>query len=106
MDRAFRYPDLPEGLEAIEDTMSAGKTIDEAIEGLDAERQRFAFFERYDLIDAGKCWLNRDLKRCFVGEGRVVVIDSCWDLRAGRSRVFSGKTGICCVTASISLSNW
>lgn len=43
---------------------------------LEADRERFEFFKRYDLIDAGRYWLNRELKRCFVEEGRVVVMDS------------------------------
>jgi len=75
VNRSFKYPNLPEDLETIDDSVVAGKTIDEAIEMLEAERQRFEFFKRYDLIDTGRYWLNRDLKRCFVDEGRVVVID-------------------------------
>lgn len=48
VNRTFRYPDLPESLEAIEDAVPAGKTIDEAIEMLEAEKQRFEFFKRYN----------------------------------------------------------
>ena len=55
--------------------LSAGTTIDEAMESLEVERQRFEFFKRYDLIDTGRYWLNRDLKRCLVDEGKVVVTD-------------------------------
>ena len=75
VNRSFRYPDLPEDFETIEDSVVAGKNIDEAIEILEAQRERFEFFKRYDLIDTGRYWLNRDLRRCFVDEGRVVVID-------------------------------
>ena len=75
VDRTFRYPDLAEGLETIEDAVPAGKTIDEAAQMLEAERQRFEFFKRYDLIDTGRYWLNRDLKRCLVDDGQVIVID-------------------------------
>jgi len=66
VNRSFQYPDLPEGFETIEDSVDAGKSIDEAVEMLEAERQRFEFFRRYDLIDTGRYWLNRDLKRCLV----------------------------------------
>jgi hypothetical protein len=76
VDRTFRYPGLSEGLESIEDAVPAGKSIDEAVAMLEAERERFEFFQRYDLIDAGRYWLNRGLQRCFVEEGRVVVMDS------------------------------
>jgi hypothetical protein len=76
VDRTFRYPDEPDGIDTIEDTVDAGRTIDEAVESLELERQRFEFFKRYDLIDAGRYWLNRDLRRCFVDDGKVVVIDS------------------------------
>jgi len=72
--RTFRYPDMPEGLESIEDAVEAGKTIDEAVSMLEAERQRFEFFQRYDLIDTGRYWLNREFKRCFVEDGMVNVI--------------------------------
>jgi hypothetical protein len=75
VERMFRYPGMPEGLEEIEDTMSAGETIEEAVAALEAERQRFEFFKRYDLMDTGRYWLNRDLKRCAVDDGQVVVID-------------------------------
>ena len=50
-------------------------TIDEAIESFETEKQRFEFFKRYDLIDTGRYWLNRDLKRCLVDDGKVVVMD-------------------------------
>jgi hypothetical protein len=76
IDRTFRYPGLSEGLESIEDAVPAGKSIDEALASLEEERERFEFFKRYDLIDAGRYWLNRKLKRCFVEDGRVVVMDS------------------------------
>ena len=33
------------------------------------------FFKKFDLIDTGRYWLNRDLKRCIVDDGKVVVID-------------------------------
>ena len=39
------------------------------------ERERFEFFQRYHLVDAGRYWLNRGLQRCFVEEGRVIVMD-------------------------------
>ena len=75
VDRRFKNPHLPEGCEDIEDTVAAGKTIDEAVETLEAERKRFEFFQRYELIDTGRYWLNKDLKRCVVDDGQVVVID-------------------------------
>jgi len=75
VDRTFRYPGLPEGLESIEDAVPAGATVEEALAALEAERERLEFFQRYDLIDAGRYWLNRELKRCFVEDGRVVVMD-------------------------------
>lgn len=75
VNRSFMYPELPEDVASIDDSVVAGRTIDEAIETLEAERQRFDFFKRYDLIDTGRYWLNRDLKRCFVDEGKVIVID-------------------------------
>ena len=75
INRSFTYPDLPEDFETIEDSVVAGKTIDEAIESLEAKRERFEFFKRHDLIDTGRYWLNRDLQRCLVDEGKVVVID-------------------------------
>lgn len=75
VDRFFHYPDVPEELTPIEDSVPAGKTIDEALECLRNEMERFLFFRRYDLIDTGRYWLNRDLKRCVVDEGKVVVMD-------------------------------
>lgn len=75
INRSFTYPDLPEDFETIEDSVDAGKTINEAIESMEAERQRFAFFKRFDLIDTGRYWLNRDLKRCLVDDEKVIVID-------------------------------
>jgi hypothetical protein len=75
VNKSFRYPDLPGDMDSIEDAVSAGKSIDEAIENLEAEGERFEFFKRFDLIDTGRYWLNRDLKRCFVDDGEVVVID-------------------------------
>ena len=75
VDRTFRYPGLPEGLESIEDAVPAGNSIDQAMAMLEAERERFEFFQRYDLIDAGRYWLNRDLQRCFVEDGRVILMD-------------------------------
>lgn len=59
----------------IEDAVDAGKRIGEAIDMLAAEKQRFEFFKRYDLIDTSRYWLNRDLKRCLVDDGRVILID-------------------------------
>jgi hypothetical protein len=75
INRSFRYPDLPGDVDTIDDAVPAGKTIDEAVESLEAERQHFEFFKRYDLIDTGRYWLNRELKRCWVDDGKVVVID-------------------------------
>ena len=75
VDRAFRYPDLAPDLDPIEDTVAAGKTIDEAVECLRDEIERFLFFRRYDLIETQRYWLNRDLKRCVVDEGKVVVME-------------------------------
>lgn len=69
LERTFQYPDPHEGFGNIEDAVPAGKTIDEAAEMLEAGRQRFEFFQRYDLIDAGRYWLNRDGQRCFVEDG-------------------------------------
>mgnify|MGYP006308054819 CR=1 FL=1 len=74
VDRTFRYPDMAEDLESIEDAVPAGNSIDEAIASLGEERERFEFFKRYDLIDTGRYWLNRELQRCIVDRGRVVVI--------------------------------
>ena len=76
VDRTFRHSGLSEDIETIEDAVPAGKSIDEAMAMLEAERERFEFFRRYDLIDAGRYWLNRQLKRCVVVDGRVVVIGS------------------------------
>ena len=73
--RSFTSPDLPRDAKMIEDSVEAGRTIDEAIEILEAERERFEFFKRFDLVDAGRYWLNRDLKRCIVDDGKVVIID-------------------------------
>lgn len=75
VNRTFRYPCSRDCLDTIEDAVPVGKTIDEAIEMLEAERERFEFFKRYDLIDTGRYWLNRDLKRCLVNDGQVIVID-------------------------------
>jgi len=74
VDRFFWYPDLHEELTPIEDSVAAGKTIDEALECLQNEVGRFLFFRRYDLIEMQRYWLNRDLKRCIVDEGKVVVM--------------------------------
>jgi hypothetical protein len=76
IDRTFRDPKHTDSSDTIEDAVEAGKTIDQALESLELERQRFEFFKRYDLIDAGRYWLNRDLRRCLVDDGKVVVIDS------------------------------
>ena len=75
INRSFTYPDLPEDFETIEDSVDAGKTIDEAIEMLEVEKERFGFFKKFDLIDTGRYWLNRDLKRCLVDDEKVIVID-------------------------------
>ena len=75
VNRSFRHTDGVPGLEAIEDAVAAGKSIDEAIEMFEIEKERFEFFKRYDLADAGRYWLNRDLKRCLVDDGKVVVIE-------------------------------
>jgi len=75
VNRSFRYPDLPGDIDTIEDAVPGGKSIDEAIESLEAERERFEFFKRFDLIDTGRYWLNRELKRCLVDDGQVIVID-------------------------------
>jgi len=75
INRSFTYSETPDEFDTIEDSVVAGKTIDEAIEMLEAEKQNFEFFKRYDLIDTGRYWLNRDLKRCLVDDGKVVVID-------------------------------
>jgi len=75
VNRSFRHRDEVPELETIEDAVVAGKSVDEAMEMFDIEKERFEFFKRYDLIDAGRYWLNRDLKRCLVDDGKVVVID-------------------------------
>ena len=75
VNRVFRHPGGNEDVDNIEDAVPAGKTIDEAVEMLEAERQRFEFFKEFDLIDTGRYWLNIDLKRCLVDDGKVVVID-------------------------------
>jgi len=72
--RYFKYPDMPEELGTIEDAVEAGKTIEEALDMLAAEQERFEFFKRYDLIDTGRYWLNRDLRRCLVDDGQVIVM--------------------------------
>ena len=75
VDRFFDHPHTDDGLGPIEDSVPAGSTIDEAAECPRSEIERFLFFRRYDLIDTGRYWLNRELKRCLVDEGRVVVLD-------------------------------
>jgi len=75
VNRSFTYPEAPDEFDTIEDSIVAGKNIDEAIEMIEAERYNFEFFKRYDLIDTGRYWLNRDLKRCLVDDGKVVVMD-------------------------------
>ena len=75
INRTFRYPDEEHGQDIIEDAVEAGKSIDEAVEMFNVEKERFEFFKRFDLIDNGRYWLNRDLKRCLVDDGKVVVID-------------------------------
>lgn len=75
INRLFTHPDLPEDFETIEDSVNAGKTIEEAIESMELERQRFEFFKKFDLIDTGRYWLNRDLKRCIVDDEKVIILD-------------------------------
>ena len=75
INRSFIYPDMPVEIETIEDSFTAGKTIDDAIAALETERQRFEFFKQFDLIDTGRYWLNRELKRCLVMNGQVIVLD-------------------------------
>jgi len=75
INRSFRYPGLYDDFSTIEDAVEAGKNIDEAVECLQSEIERFLFFRRYDLIDNGRYWLNRDLKRCLVDDGQVIVVD-------------------------------
>ena len=74
VNRTFRHLEVP-GFESIEDAVDAGKSINEAMEMFKTEKERFGFFKRYDLIDTGRYWLNRELKRCLVDDGKVVVID-------------------------------
>jgi hypothetical protein len=87
VNRLFRYPDAVPELEVIEDAVAAGRSVDEAVEMLTIEKERFEFFKRYDLIDAGRYWLNRDLKRCLVDEGKVLVIESFWSNENGLKEV-------------------
>jgi hypothetical protein len=75
VNRSFTYPETPNDFETIEDSVSAGNSIDEAVETLEAEKERFEFFKKFDLIDTGRYWLNRDLKRCLVDNGQVIVVD-------------------------------
>jgi len=75
VSRCFRHPGSPEGPEEIEDAVPAGSSIDEAVKVLIAEKDRFEFFRRYDLIDTGRYWLNRNLERCFVVDGQVIKAD-------------------------------
>ena len=75
VNRSFRHADSPPDIETIDDSVVAGRNIDEAIESLEAQREDFEFFKRYDLVDTGRYWLNRDLKRCLVDEGKVIVLD-------------------------------
>jgi hypothetical protein len=77
IDRTFRYPGMPDDLESIADAVPVGTSIDEATASLEDEREHFEFFKRYDLIDTGRYWLNRELQRCFVEDGQVVVMDAC-----------------------------
>ena len=57
----------------IEDTVVVGKGIDEAVEMLEAENRRFEFLGKFDLIDAGRYWLDGVLKQCLVDDEKVVV---------------------------------
>jgi len=75
INRSFRYQGLYDDFSTIEDAVEAGKTIDEAVEFLQSEIERFLFFRQHDLIDNGRYWLNRDLKHCLVEDGRIIVID-------------------------------
>jgi len=75
INRSFRYPGLYDDFNSIEDAVDAGKTIDEAVEFLQEEIERSLFFRRYDLIDNGRYWLNRNLQRCLIDEGKVLVLD-------------------------------
>jgi hypothetical protein len=76
IDRTFRYAGLPDDLECIGDVVPLGGSIDEAVASLENEREHFDFFRRHDLIDTGRYWLNRELKRCLVEDGRVIVMDA------------------------------
>lgn len=84
VDRTFSYPDQPDWVETIEDAVDAGQTVEQAMECMEIERQRFEFFREHDLIDTGRYWLDRKLRRCVVDKGRVVVIDSNGDEGYGR----------------------
>ncbi len=75
INRSFIYPYMPVEIETFEDSFTAGKTIDDAIAAIEAEKDRFEFFKQFDLIDTGRYWLNRELKRCLVMDGQVIVID-------------------------------
>jgi hypothetical protein len=75
INRSFINTDIQDEFETIEDSCLAGKTIDDAIAAIEAEKNRFEFFKRFDLIDTGRYWLNRDLKRCLVDDEQVIVID-------------------------------
>ena len=74
INRSFTCRNSADGFDVIEDAVSAGGNIEEAVQMLDIEKDRFEFFKRYDLIDTQRYWLNRDLKRCLVDGGRVVVM--------------------------------
>ena len=52
----------------------------EAIEMLDIEKERFELFRQPGLIDTGKYWLHRDLKRCLTG------FDTVRGMLSGRKR--------------------
>ena len=75
INRSFIDTDIQNEFETIEDSCPAGRTIDDAIASLEAEKDRFEFFKQFDLIDTGRYWLNRDLKRCLVDDKQVIVID-------------------------------
>jgi hypothetical protein len=45
--RSFRYPGFYDDFSTVEDAVEAGKTIDEAVECLRCEIERFLFFRRY-----------------------------------------------------------
>jgi hypothetical protein len=75
INRSFKYPGLYDDFDTVEDAVEAGKSIDEAVEFLQCEIERFLFFRRYDLIDNGRYWLNRNLQRCLIDNGKVVVLD-------------------------------